>query len=266
MDLSSLAALQADAALAAAQAEHKRVHDALAAELAKQHLEPSDSIVKRAKEAAQDDRAHLYAVASGICDSHLEDHVVSVEELLTQEEARDPPDDILLFEWQQLGPRIGTVKCSSCKTAGPNMRLKRSNYVLCGLCYYRASLPKCCICFEPRINTAKAYPCEHNEFCAKCVVGLLQCPLCRRDVCCWGGVGDMHVVVKLMTGKIFRVAVECSDTVDYVKQKIQDKEGIPPDQQRLLFRGTQLLDGNTLGDYGVQKGSEIMGVLRLRGD
>ena len=76
----------------------------------------------------------------------------------------------------------------------------------------------------------------------------------------------MQIFAVTLTGKTITLELEGSDTIENVKQKIQDKEGIPPDKQKLMYEGVELEDGKTVADYNIQKEETIQLILKFSGE
>ncbi|OMJ91613.1 hypothetical protein SteCoe_5757 [Stentor coeruleus] len=75
----------------------------------------------------------------------------------------------------------------------------------------------------------------------------------------------MQIFIKTLTGQVISLDVEVSDSIETIKNKLYEKEGLPVDEQRLIFAGKQLEDGRRIYEYGIQKESTIYCVLRLKG-
>jgi hypothetical protein len=77
--------------------------------------------------------------------------------------------------------------------------------------------------------------------------------------------GGIMIKVKTLTGKEIEIDIELTDTVERIKERVEEKEGIPPVQQRLIFAGKQMNDDKTAKDYNIEGGSVLHLVLALRG-
>ena len=77
--------------------------------------------------------------------------------------------------------------------------------------------------------------------------------------------GLMQILIKLLTGKTIPLSVRPSDTVDSIKAKIQELEGLPPDKQQLIYGGKQFQDGSILSDYDIWENSTLHLVLKSTG-
>ena len=81
----------------------------------------------------------------------------------------------------------------------------------------------------------------------------------------WGLRGGTMIKVRTLTGKEIEIDIDLTDTMQRVKERVEEKEGIPPVQQRLIFAGKQMNDDKTAKDYNIEGGSVLHLVLALRG-
>lgn len=78
------------------------------------------------------------------------------------------------------------------------------------------------------------------------------------------GVGGMYIVAKMISGEMIDLEADLDESIKNIKRKIQDKKGIPSEQQRLMFNGKEMNDYHTLSDYNIQNGSTVHLIKRVR--
>ncbi|AGO84821.1 Ubiquitin [Pandoravirus salinus] len=147
-----------------------------------------------------------------------------------------------------------------------------------------APLPTCCACTNAPSNCFLWCRCTKPCVCASCAAFVKTCPLCRCEVALdiarspfgWGNIGALYpadwvrskmtLFLKTLTGKTITIEARHGDTISEIKWLVYDREGIPADQQRMVFAGHRLDDRLSLSFYGIQRESTIHLILRLSGD